>query len=93
MAIQAKQLVNVSIDKATDGTVTITGKEDKQNLFQSVTSIVAAPFGINDNDSYVNKSAQAQAAIGWGVGMFHLSDWLHARNGSAPISPLTGLFA
>lgn len=94
MAIKYVKLdaVSVTTDEAT-GVVTVTGTRDEKSIVSGLGDALLTPFKLNNDEAFVSESAAAQASILWGAVSFHVADYMHARNGSPAISPITGLFS
>lgn len=91
--IKLKVLSSAVATTSETGVVTLAGVVEEQSIFESITTIAALPFKISEDDTYVNSSVAATGALAWGLGLFHVADFVHAKRGSKPISPITGLIA
>lgn len=92
MAIKYVKLDGVSVNTDAEGVVTVTGKRDEKSIVSGLLDAATMPFKLNNDEAFISESAGAQAALLWGGVSFHLADYMHARNGSPAISPVTGLF-
>lgn len=93
MAIKFVELTGVTSSTDAEGVVTITGTREEQSFASGLFDAVLMPTKISDDENYVAASSAALASVTHGVLWFHVADFMHARNGAAPISPVTGLFA
>lgn len=80
--------VTVSVNEDT-GVKTVTGTAKEESITSSLVTYATSAFKVNNDDTYVAESTAAKGAIVTGLFSAHLMDFLHARNGAAPISPLT----
>lgn len=93
MAILMKKIKDASVETSAEGVTTLTGKVEEVGITGSITEVAAMPFKINSDGEYVNSSVAATGAIVWGLGLAHVVDYMHVKNGAKPVSPLTGLIA
>lgn len=87
--IQATILTNPQIATDDAGVKTITATVDNQSTTSSLLTYATTPFKVNSNDTFVSEATAAKGSIVTGLVCAHVMDFMHARQGAAPISPLT----
>lgn len=89
-----KVLVLKDVTRTTvDGVVTVSGTTDEKGLVSAVTEVVTMPFALTDEENFVSRGTAAIASLSHLLLGAHVVDFMHARRGAAPISPITKLFA
>lgn len=78
----------VTTDETT-GVVTISGTPSTKTFLEGAGDILTMPFKLTDDTVYYNGGMAASAVLVWSAGLFHVSDYIHAKRGAQAISPIT----